>query len=303
MPREEISIQVDETTCTGCGSCVSICPSDTLSLIENIACVTGERCLACDHCGAVCPEGAIRVGAIAEDALGLSTVRLSTSWSRFAAADTADLANLMASRRSCRNYKSKPVSRAVLEDLVKIGTTAPSGSNCQLWSFTVLPTRESCERLCQEIVRFFEGVNRQVEKPAVRVLSRILSKNDELGFYYREYYSRAKQAIEEWYEARVDRLLYGAPATIIVASRPGATCPQDDALLATQNILLAAHTMGLGTCLVGYAVKAMERDKAIQQALAIPKTERVCAVIALGYPDEQYERIAGRKPLAIRFVD
>ena len=39
-----------------------------------------------------------------------------------------------------------------------------------------------------------------------------------------------------------------------VATAPGASSPKEDALLASQNILLAAHAMGLGTCLIGFAV-------------------------------------------------
>jgi nitroreductase len=74
----------------------------------------------------------------------------------------------------------------------------------------------------------------------------------------------------------------------------------EDALLATQNILLAAHAMGLGTCLIGFAVAAMERDPAIARFLGIPANEDVHAVIALGHPDETYLRIAGRKPFEMR---
>ncbi|MEZ4578721.1 MAG: nitroreductase family protein [Desulfobacterales bacterium] len=39
-------------------------------------------------------------------------------------------------RRSCRNYKETPVPASVLEDLVRIGITAPSGTNSQMWTFT-----------------------------------------------------------------------------------------------------------------------------------------------------------------------
>ncbi len=50
-----------------------------------------------------------------------------------------------------------------------------------------------------------------------------------------------------------DLLFHGAPAAIIVASKEEASCPSEDSLLATQNILLGAHSLGLGTCLVGFA--------------------------------------------------
>jgi nitroreductase len=76
-------------------------------------------------------------------------------------------------------------------------------------------------------------------------------------------------------------------------------------LLATQNILLAAHSMGLGTCLIGYAVAAMKKDPSIQQSIGIPSEEDIHAVIALGfgYPDEVYQKAAGRKKVTPRYFE
>jgi nitroreductase len=79
--------------------------------------------------------------------------------------------------------------------------------------------------------------------------------------------------------------------------------PGEDALLATQNILLAAHSMGLGSCLIGYAVAAMKKDPSIQRSIGIPAEEEIHAVIALGYPDEVYQRVAGRKKVTPRYFE
>ena len=58
--------------------------------------------------------------------------------------------------------------------------------------------------------------------------------------------------------------------------------------------------MGLGSCLIGFAVAAMGRDRRIQRSIGIPEEEEVHAVIALGYPDESYCRVAGRKSVTQR---
>ena len=71
--------------------------------------------------------------------------------------------------------------------------------------------------------------------------------------------------------------------------------------MAAQNILLAAHAMGLGTCMVGYAVEALNRDVGLKKLVAIPVAEVVQAVIVLGYPDEEYRRLTGRKEVKPRF--
>jgi nitroreductase len=61
--------------------------------------------------------------------------------------------------------------------------------------------------------------------------------------------------------------------------------------------------MGLGTCLIGFAVEAIRNDPAIKHFLKIPDEETVYAVIAMGYPDEKYEGLTGRKRFELRYFE
>jgi nitroreductase len=58
---------------------------------------------------------------------------------------------------------------------------------------------------------------------------------------------------------------------------------------ATQNLLLAAHTMGLGACWVGLHPRE-ERKRAFSKLLFLPSHVQPFALVALGYPDEQKKR-------------
>jgi len=51
--------KVDEQKCTGCGTCVSECPSEAISMSEEKAVIGAEECLDCEVCVDACPEEAI----------------------------------------------------------------------------------------------------------------------------------------------------------------------------------------------------------------------------------------------------
>jgi nitroreductase/NAD-dependent dihydropyrimidine dehydrogenase PreA subunit len=299
---ERITPSIDQEKCTGCGLCIEVCPDQTISMEGNKAAVTGSRCLQCGHCAAICPISAIEVKGIAPDSFSFKSFELNKRWLRWGDFDTSELVRLMASRRSCRNYLERPVSRDILEDLVKIGTTAPSGTNSQKWTFTVLDRREQVEKFGDRIGAFFRKLNKMAANPLLRLLSRLFS-NDALGNYYRRYYDSIKKGLEKRDKEGCDLLFHGAPAVILVGSEVGGSCPAEDALLATQNILLGAHAMGLGSCLIGFAVSAIQRDPTIKDILTIPRQDEIYAVIALGHPNEHYQRLTGRRLLQPRFPD
>ena len=300
MTDREVTTTIDETLCTGCGLCVDVCPKGTLTMKEDKAAVTGPECLHCGHCLAVCPTEAVRVPSLDPALSAFNTFRPRDRWLPFGEGDIQDLVNVMQSRRSCRHFQEKPVPGDLLEDLVKVGITAPSGSNRQQWTFTILPDRAAVEALARQVGDFFNRLNRTAEKTWLRKGLKLLGK-PELEQYFRDHYPTVKEALERWEKEGRDLLFHGAPAAVVVGSKQEASCPAEDALLATQNMLLAAHVLGLGTCLIGFAVRAMGRDRSILRGIGVPDDETAYAVIALGYPGEKYQRLTGRKQALVRW--
>ena len=297
--RQPVTTTIDAELCTGCGLCVSVCPSDTLTVEGDTCVVSGEDSLNCGHCAAVCPEGAVTVGELDEETSRLATVELPGGWYRHGKYNTGELVKLMRSRRSCRNFRQRAVPLEMLQDLVKIGVSAPSGTNCQAWTFTILPSREAVMVVGDRTMAFFQKLNGLAQKAWLRGALKLVGK-PQLAQYHDEYAQKVADAIAEFKQGGRERLFHGAPAAILVGARPGATTPSEDSLLATQNILLAAHSMGLGSCLIGFVVEAAREDSSIKTCVGIPADEPLHAVIALGYPKEIYQRQVSRKTPVVR---
>ncbi len=301
MIKRDVSTIIDPEKCSGCGLCIKVCPSGTISMEDGIAKVTGAQSLACGHCAAICPESAVKVTAIDPNSLEFDQFSMDKKWMGYGKFPTSDLARLMASRRSCRNFINKPVEKSLLMDLIKLSTFAPSGTNCQQWSFTCISSKKGMAAFGQSVGSFFKQLNKKASNAFLRNSLKLFGFN-ALDSYYKEYYDSVNEALLDMEKNNIDRLFHGAGAGIIVGSGSNASCPKEDSILAAGNILLAAHTMGLGTCMIGFAVEAMKRDNAIKKSIGIPLKEKIHAVIALGYPDEKYQRITGRKKATIRFV-
>jgi len=71
---------------------------------------------------------------------------------------------------------------------------------------------------------------------------------------------------------------------------------------ATQNLLLAAHLLGLGACWVGLHPREA-RKQAITELLGLPPQVKPFALVALGYPDEEKSRPGRFRPERVKLDD
>jgi len=286
--RLPVVTTIDTEACIGCGRCVEVCPSDTLEMRGDVAVVTGDHSMQCGHCVAVCPVDAVEVGGL--------VCRVPEA---AASIDPSALWRLMGMRRSTRCYTDEPVAIDVLEDLIQIATTAPTATNCQPWSFTLLPDRAAVMAMGQAMADFYRRIETLSRSRVARAWARVFH-GDALGEFHRRYADAVRQALDEWDSGTRERLFHGATAAMVISTHPPASDPEADALMAAQNVLLAAEAMGLGTCMIGFAVQAMRRDRSIARLVGIPDEEEVQAVIGIGHPAVTYQRPAGRWPVAPR---
>lgn len=292
--------RINDEACTRCGKCISICPKDVLQLQEKKVVTNVDECMLCSHCYSICPEGAISFDEGVLVAPHFTSFKYKERVIDAGKFKPDDLVNLFRSRRSIRKYTKQPVKDSILDDCVSAGITAPSGSNCQAWEFTIVNGREKVWDIAREIGEFFQRLNRLAANPLVRY-GTIPLMGKTLVNYYANNYESVSRALEEA-ERGIDRLFHGAPALIICHGATDGSLPLEDAQYATYNMTLLAHALGLGTCYIGYASEAINRMKSLKQRLNVADENRVYAVLALGWPDVSFEKTSLRKPWRVFHV-
>ncbi len=86
------------------------------------------------------------------------------------------------------------------------------------------------------------------------------------------------------------KFLAKAPLGIAVIIDPNAsTHPVEDGAIATQNMLLAAHALGLGACWIG-SYGSVYEDK-VKETLKVPEEKRLLSIISIGFPTETREKM------------
>ena len=160
------------------------------------------------------------------------------------------LSNIMA-RRSVRKYLDKPVEHEKLEVIVKCGINAPSGVNRQPWIVRVVED----QKLIADVTEVYKQENAEQVK-----------RDKDFKNMFRN-----------------------APNLICVCT-PANGGGELDAGLLGENMMLAAQSMGLGTCCLGGPVRFLlsnEKCKFFLDCLDIPADYKLNYIIAIGYPDEQ----------------
>ena len=274
---------INKKKCTLCGRCVDICPKDVIRIDGNEIDAAGDNCILCSHCYAVCPHNAVEFD---PDLLSSPLFKTFRYKEKISHGVPDDLVNILRSRRSVRKYTDKPVPQDIIDDLIEFAVTAPSGSNCQLWEFSVINGRDKVWELATDIKKFFIRLNHIAENPVIRYVSAPFNGGALLK-YYRDHMDSVKTAIEAS-EKGIDMLFHSAPCVIIIHDNGEGSTPVEDAQFAGYNIAILAHTLKLGTCFIGYAVESLNRMGEVKKRYMIPEKNRVRAVLTLGYPDIKF---------------
>jgi len=192
------------------------------------------------------------------------------------------LMTLIRERRSIRRYSGKPVENSTIEAILEAARWAPSNHNRQAWKFVVIQDRATIEKMrgiVEDRVRALSGVTRILDDASAAELLRSATLFAEAPVVILAMHRRP---------AAVSlACLEGVPDAEIVSGELISSA------MAGQNVLLTAHSAGLGTCVMTAPLIAATE---IKRLLDIPSSYQLTALVALGYPAER-PAPPRRKPL------
>ena len=156
-------------------------------------------------------------------------------------------------RRSIRKYKSDSVARADIETILNAGINAPNGADTEPWHFTVILDKQTIDDLDDKA------------RAAMRDsgIERIMVMGNNPSY----------------------RIFFQAPVVIIVSGekilrKPGTHLSAlADCSAAIQNMQLAAHSLGLGTCWIGLIRYLFAKDESLA-----PEGYQPLFALTLGHP-------------------
>ncbi len=154
------------------------------------------------------------------------------------------------SRRSVRKYKSGALNRETLEAIVEAGYYAPTGHNSQQWHFSVI-----------QDAKLIEEANAKTKKKMCEMPVDWIQKSGQ---------SPAP-------------VTYNAPVLIIVSSGKGAISGAIDCTAAMENMMIAAQSLGVGSCWMGFMRFIFEDDEMMRK-LGVPEGYEPQQAAVFGYP-------------------
>ena len=203
-----------------------------------------------------------------------------------------ELKQVIMERHSVRGYTDQPVSKDLIREILELACRAVSGVNCQPWEFAVA-AGEPLERLKEyNIQALRSGIEPDqvfADLPDVKYLNR--SRTIGKALLGAMGIGREDKEGRVWWSERGYRF-FDAPAVIFILMDDR----MDDAFFldigcVTQNIILAAHDRGLGTCVEEQAVVY---QKGAREILGIPENKRFVIGISIGYEDPEFPANAVR---------
>lgn len=280
-----ITIDIDKATCIKCGKCVKVCPAYILTQ-ENSKDEIGLRnvqtCIACGHCVAVCPTDSVihsefpahKVHALNRDILPTPE----------------QVMELCKARRSNRAFLSSAVPEEYLRQIVDAAHLAPTASNGQEVSFTLVTNPDLLKQIADITINTFEATVKKITNPFINPFINLIVPGAKEAV-------PTLSAVIKKHKSGTDAILRGAKAVLLIHTPASSNFGRQDANLAYQNASLMAESLGVSQFYTGYVCIAVDLDKKRKLAKLLNIEGTIHAGMALSMPAFKFPKYTDRKEL------
>lgn len=174
-------------------------------------------------------------------------------------------------RRSVRGYTAQALDRPTIHTLLEAAVRAPTAMHQEPWAFVVIQDSRLLQRLSDRAKPLFVD---EVRRAGIERPGHILDTFTRPDF----------------------NIFYDAGTLISICAKAGASAAAD-CWLAAENLMLAACAMGLGTCVIGSALPALNTTE-VKAELGVPAEYSFIAPVVVGVPSGE-TAVTPRKEPAI----
>lgn len=283
----KLSIAIDKETCIRCRKCVRICPAEIFTQegangeigVQHI-----QSCIHCGHCVGVCPTfSVIHSEFPASKVHPINPEELPTP---------EQVLLLIRSRRSNRAFSKKAIPADELDMILEAAHRAPTGTNAQNISFTLVTDPQKIRRVLELTVEIFSELGKKLNNP---FLKPILKKIVPDAYKYLPFLSKMKEEVE----AGEDPILRKATTLLLIEAPKKSNLGYADANLAYQNASLMAESLGVSQFYTGFLCIALQQDKKNRIPEYLGITGKVHAGMGLGMPAFTFENYIDRKEIRV----
>ena len=288
-------INIDLERCTLCQACVNDCvanlfyiESDKLHIVDEFE----ELCITCGHCVAVCPV----------DVVKLKDYEIKSPDNIYKTEDIPNftsLYNLVLKRRSIRQFKGSPVPKELIEKILDLARFSPTGSNMQNVYYSVIQDKDIVAKISNYITKKVKRFVETLEDPKGKEIIKARMSKEEFN-QVNEDLPKTKRILKS-IESGIDFWCWEGELIFIHGELTIGGIPTNSALAAA-HIMLAAESLGLGTCSLGYLTLHTNQSDTIKQIIKLPENHEVGYALTIGYPNVKYKRMPSRKALRVQWL-
>ncbi|MEI9479353.1 MAG: nitroreductase family protein [Deltaproteobacteria bacterium] len=203
-----------------------------------------------------------------------------------------DILDVLTSRKSIRRYKPDPIPDETLDKILEAARWAPTGENYQPWRLIVIRDPETKKKI-GALAKQGSGSRMTAWQCLGEMQKRFEDIKDPV---------KRAEVLRFMYSGEVSEFAKNAPVVIAVIGSlmEGSVDVPYDLSACVENILLEAHSLGLGACWVHGPVASSRDARRFKRILKIPEgmgEYKVIAYVAIGWPAEARKHPRPKKRL------